>query len=91
LPEAFRFEVVKRKIYIRLGLPAGRDNSPIGAVTEGQITVFSKERAVEFALFHNVADDKEQKGFLGSVSQRRMRFVGSQRIQPLKPTRPFGG
>jgi hypothetical protein len=91
LPEAFRLEVVKREIYIRLGLPAGCDNPPIGAVAESQITIFSEKRAVELALFHNIADDEEQKRFLWRVPERRMRFVGTQRIQPLKPPCPFGG
>jgi hypothetical protein len=91
LPETLRLEVIKREIYIRLGLPPGRNNPPIGAISESQIAIFSEKRTVEFALFHNVADDEEQEGFLWSVPQRRMRFVGPQRIQPLKPTRPFGG
>jgi hypothetical protein len=60
LPEAFRFEVIKRKTDIRFGFPAGCNNPPIGTVAESQIAVFSKKRAVEFAFLCESADQEEQ-------------------------------
>jgi hypothetical protein len=75
LPDAVRFEVVEGEINISPGLPASRDNPPIGAIAECQIAILLEKPTIQLALFREVADNKEQQRFLGRDPQGPMRFI----------------